>query len=452
MYKKNGDKRDKAGIITPLTSLSSVKGTGVSFFLSFHYKIYRYVIMPYEIRQLSPRKFEVINPISGEIHAKHTSLKKAKAQVRLLLSVMKNEGKRRKRGGMLGWVSSVLGRHPKLTAQQIRDAERFADELMADPTGVSFEGAITIPSAVRKELAEEAYNRKMMGKEDRPAVGDASDIFADEIRKQLEAQKKKKGRGRRSGGKFGFTDFVNGLNKLNPVMWGIQNHPDVGIKLGEVTNNNLLPAVVAVGKPVYDATAIALATTYTGNPVLGKVVADEFWNQYGRPYDPRNRQDNEALKIISEKVGKEAGKKAEQIAEGAGYSSSDSDSDDDSLVYPVNYRSKGLDWYGGASTLQKGEACEARGYLNPASGIYRELNQIIHSGDPPIGKYGLAPNPFRDLTNSYDPITERKLQYAYKKITGQTPTQTAKKASPPAPKKTGKGYITPALGKPLHFF
>ena len=268
--------------------------------------------MPYEIRQLSPRKFEVINPVSGEIHAKHTSLKKAKAQVRLLLSVMKKEGKGRKRGGMMGWVSSILGRHPQLTREQREKAERFADELMADPTGVSFEGAITIPPDVRKELAEEAYNRRMMGREDRPAVGDASEVFADEIRKQLEAQKKKKGRGRRSGG-FGFGDFVSGLNKLNPVMWGIQNHPDVGIKLGQVTNNNLLPAVVAVGKPVYDATAIALATTYTGNPVLGKVVADEFWNQYGRPYDPRNRQDNEALKIISEKVGQEAGKKAKDV-------------------------------------------------------------------------------------------------------------------------------------------
>ena len=354
--------------------------------------------MPYEIRQLSPRKFEVINPVSGEIHAKHTSLKKAKAQVRLLLSVMKKEGKGRKRGGMMGWVSSILGRHPQLTREQREKAERFADELMADPTGVSFEGAITIPPDVRKELAEEAYNRRMMGKEDRPAVGDASEVFADEIRKQLEAQKKKKGRGRprstssrhldpdrlirklaksralgrliakasddmdrehlemtaedkpapapqsrfvrkrneiaemrerlnmaendpkspfygkgrRSGG-FGFGDIVSGLNKLNPVMWGIQNHPEVGVKLGQVTNNNLLPAVVAVGKPVYDATAIALATTYTGNPVLGKVVADEFWNQYGRPYDPRNRQDNEALKIISEKVGQEAGKKAKAV-------------------------------------------------------------------------------------------------------------------------------------------
>jgi len=494
--------------------------------------------MPYEIRQLSPRKFEVINPVSGEIHAKHTSLKNAKAQVRLLLSVMKKGG--RKRGGMMGWVSSILGRHPQLTREQREKAERFADELMADPTGVSFEGAITIPPDVRKELAEEAYNRLMMGREDRPVVGDASEVFADEIRKQLEAQKKKgKGIGGRRRG-YSIHNFVGDLNKANPVMWGIKNHPSVGIKLGQVTNDNLLPAVVAVGKPVYDATAIALATTYTGNPLLGKAVADEFWNEFGRPYDPRNRQDNEALKRLSEKAGDIAGKKAKQVGgarkrtrqelidatqatldeleqlsiqleaqielqedimrgqedgnpdqdegdeghafEGINHEllddliqdfndlqerieeleeeledlvgqqeqgeaegeTDDSSESGGSLVHPVNFRSTGLDWYGGASALQKGEACEVRGYLNPSSGIYRQLNQIIHSGDPPIGKYGTSPNPFRDLTNSKDPNAEKSLQYAYKKLREQQrPTQSAK---------SGKGYVTPALGKPLPFF
>lgn len=86
--------------------------------------------------------------------------------------------------------------------------------------------------------------------------------------------------------------------------------------LGEITNNNLLPAVVAIGKPVYDAVAISTATAFTGNPALGKVVADEFWNTYGKPYDPQSRQDNEALKQISERVGKEAGNKASGIGKG----------------------------------------------------------------------------------------------------------------------------------------
>lgn len=98
-----------------------------------------------------------------------------------------------KTGGMLGWVKSIIGRHPNLTPEQIRDAERFANEQMADPTGVSFEGAMVIPVELRKELAEEAHNRKMMGREDKDATGDASDVFADEISKQLKKQKLGKG-------------------------------------------------------------------------------------------------------------------------------------------------------------------------------------------------------------------------------------------------------------------
>lgn len=40
--------------------------------------------MPYEIRQISPRRYEVRNMLTGKIHAKHTSLKKAKQQVNIL--------------------------------------------------------------------------------------------------------------------------------------------------------------------------------------------------------------------------------------------------------------------------------------------------------------------------------------------------------------------------------
>lgn len=111
-------------------------------------------------------------------------------------------------------------------------------------------------------------------------------------------------------------DVAQGLNKINPVVQNIQNDPEFGIELGKIVNNNLLPAVVAIGKPVYDVVAISLATSLTGNPVLGKVVADEFWNAYGKPYDPRSRQDNEALKQISERVGREAGNKASDIGAG----------------------------------------------------------------------------------------------------------------------------------------
>jgi len=41
--------------------------------------------MPYEIRPLGKRgHYEVINVATGEVHAKDTTLKKAKAQLRLL--------------------------------------------------------------------------------------------------------------------------------------------------------------------------------------------------------------------------------------------------------------------------------------------------------------------------------------------------------------------------------
>jgi hypothetical protein len=102
---------------------------------------------------------------------------------------------RRMRGGMFSWVKSVIGRHPTLTRKQIEEAERFANELMADPNGIDFEGTSILPKNVRKELGEEYYNRQLMGNEDFDAPGDAGDVFADEIRKQ---QQQQQGRGQYS--------------------------------------------------------------------------------------------------------------------------------------------------------------------------------------------------------------------------------------------------------------
>lgn len=59
---------------------------------------------------------------------------------------------------------------------------------------------------------------------------------------------------------------------------------------------------------------------------------------------------------------------------------------------------------------QKGEAAEIR---NSGTGMgYQEkvqLHQIVHSADR-VGKYANTPNPYRDLTNSYDPEAEKVLQ------------------------------------------
>jgi hypothetical protein len=364
-------------------------------------------------------------------------------------------------GGMFGWVKSVLGRHPQLTREQQEEAERFANSLMADPRGISFEGASVIPIDVRKELAEEAYNRILMGKQDKDAPPNPAEAFADEIRKQYEAQKKK-GKGRMCGG-FSFNDFVSGLNKANPVMWGIQNKPEVGIQLGKTTNDTLLPAVVAVGKPVYDALAVEAGTAITGNPAMGKVVGDEFWNQYGRPYDPRDRQDNEAIKQISDKVGKEASRKLFDRVRGRGRkkggstppNSSSSSKDTcspagkkrrtgsttqqqqpfqaqplsltpipqhiDNLFRPIGPRAPPSQTdlplsrpkprrRGGASTEQKGLSAEMRTYLRPP--LTFALNEIIHSNDAPYSKYGVTPNRFRDFTNQFDPKAQKEIDKA----------------------------------------
>ena len=47
--------------------------------------------MPFAIIKVKKNKFSVINTRTGVIHSKHTSLKKAEAQVRLLYMVDHNK-------------------------------------------------------------------------------------------------------------------------------------------------------------------------------------------------------------------------------------------------------------------------------------------------------------------------------------------------------------------------
>lgn len=55
--------------------------------------------MPYEIRKLKRGQYEVLNSKTGKVHAKHTSLVKAKAQVRLLgMKDAEGGGPKRRRG------------------------------------------------------------------------------------------------------------------------------------------------------------------------------------------------------------------------------------------------------------------------------------------------------------------------------------------------------------------
>jgi hypothetical protein len=43
--------------------------------------------MPYEINRISPRRYQVINSVTNEVHAKNSTLKNAKAQLRILNSL-----------------------------------------------------------------------------------------------------------------------------------------------------------------------------------------------------------------------------------------------------------------------------------------------------------------------------------------------------------------------------
>jgi hypothetical protein len=103
-----------------------------------------------------------------------------------------------------------------------------------------------------------------------------------------------------------------GLNKINPMMIALNDKKtSKGMAdLGGVTNDYLLPAVVSMGKPVYDATAMGASTMLTGNPVLGKALADSLWDNMvaNKGYDPRERQKSEALGTTSGAIGNVLGK------------------------------------------------------------------------------------------------------------------------------------------------
>jgi hypothetical protein len=102
----------------------------------------------------------------------------------------------------------------------------------------------------------------------------------------------------------GMAKTATAINPMTYVL-GSKTGRNLGIGLGDVTNNYLLPAVVSAGKPIYDATAITASTMLTGNPVLGKAVADTVWNEMvaKKGYDPRDRQKSKELGELSGVAG-----------------------------------------------------------------------------------------------------------------------------------------------------
>lgn len=111
--------------------------------------------------------------------------------------------------------------------------------------------------------------------------------------------------------KMGST-FSKATDAINPMSYAIKNKGtrDAMISSGETTHDYLLPAVVSAGKPIYDATAMTASTMLTGNPVLGKTVADTMWNEMvaKKGNDPRQNQKSKELGVLSETFGKAAAK------------------------------------------------------------------------------------------------------------------------------------------------
>jgi len=106
----------------------------------------------------------------------------------------------------------------------------------------------------------------------------------------------------------GMRKVSNPLSKANPL--GYKAVQNVGAKMGDITNNYLLPAVVSAGKPMLDATAMTASTMLTGNPVLGKAISDIAWREGVEKTgnDPRERQKSKALGELSGVAGQTGSK------------------------------------------------------------------------------------------------------------------------------------------------
>ena len=113
-----------------------------------------------------------------------------------------------------------------------------------------------------------------------------------------------------------------GSEYVNPMMWAIKDKNVRGAMAtsGQITNDYLLPAVVSAGKPIYDATAMTASTMLTGNPVLGKAVADTLWNEMvaKKGFDPRENQKSKELGQLSATFGQAMSKPYSASLQGKG--------------------------------------------------------------------------------------------------------------------------------------
>ncbi len=131
--------------------------------------------------------------------------------------------------------------------------------------------------------------------------------YLDVMNKIREFDKKSGGSKMSSKLSQGFAKFSDKLNPFTPALKNKKTR-NLMTSSGDITRNYIVPALVEVGKPVAEASAMALSTAATGNPLLGKVVFDSLYNNMvsKKGYDPRQNQKSKELGKIASATGKVA--------------------------------------------------------------------------------------------------------------------------------------------------
>jgi hypothetical protein len=179
-------------------------------------------------------------------------------------------------------ISKLKGREPQTT--QLRELEEFADIVIGD-----------IEANLKRDDGtdtEDMSGGQIMG----------YGIMGGRLLPIYDLQG-----GKVKGFKKAMWEMQDASRKLNPLHY--KDVKKAGVKTGDVTNNQLLPAVVEAGMPLLYATA-GTAGMMVGGPA-GSMAAikgtqmlyDEMVTKKG--YDPRERQQSEMLGTISKEVGKQ---------------------------------------------------------------------------------------------------------------------------------------------------
>jgi hypothetical protein len=101
--------------------------------------------------------------------------------------------------------------------------------------------------------------------------------------------------------------FDKATTAINPISYALADKKTSKLMSasGDTTRDYILPAVVSVGKPIYDTTFAVGSTLATGNPLLGKIAGDALFNEMVKKkgFDPRKNQKSKTLGTASSAFG-----------------------------------------------------------------------------------------------------------------------------------------------------